>query len=122
MKTFGFTILVILLISCSLSAQIKLIFQADSVTKGADSLKFSQFKNDLKPDPFDTKRPKQLFPNSKQLQKSPNLALLPKQKFFRDQNYNMPVTKPHFKSNMPVMKPDSTIHFHLLIKRSTEIK
>lgn len=122
MKTFGFAALVMLLISFSLSAQTKLNFQADSVTKGADTLNFSQFQNDLKLDPFDTKRPKQLFPNSNQLQKNPNLALVPKQKFFRDHNYNMPVIKPQFKSNMPVMKPDSTIHFHLLIKRGSEIK
>jgi len=122
MKTFGVAVLIMFLITDSLPAQTKLIFKADTVTKVIDTLNFSQFQNDLKPDPFDTKRPKQLFPNSNQLQKNPNLALVPKQKFFHNYNYNMPVVKPTFKSNMPVMKPDSTIHFHLLIKRESEIK
>lgn len=122
MKTFGFAILIVFLIADSLPAQTKLNLKADTVAKGIDTLNFSQFQNDLKLDPFDTKRPELLFPNSSQLKKNPNLALQPNQKFFRDQNYNMPVIKPHFQSNMPVMKPDSTIHFHLLIKRGYEIK
>lgn len=123
MKTFGFTILIILLISCALPAQTNLNFQADSVAKAIDTLNFIPFENDLKLSDLPiAKRPKQLFPGSNQFHPNPNLALVPKQKFFRDHNYNMPVIKPPFQSNMPVMKPDSTIHFHLLIKRSSEIK
>lgn len=122
MKTFGFAILIVFLIADSLPAQTKLNIKTDTVAKGIDTLNFSQFQNYLKSDSPDTKRPELLFPNSSQLQKNPNLAHRPKQKFFRDQNYNMPVIKPHFQSKMPVMKPDSTTHFHLLIKRGSEIK
>lgn len=32
-------------------------------------------------------------------------------------NYLMPIAKPYFESKMPVMKPDSTIHFHLQMKK-----
>ncbi|HCY43141.1 MAG TPA: hypothetical protein DHV48_17705 [Prolixibacteraceae bacterium] len=119
MKTSGFTILIILLISCALMAQTKLNFQADSVAKGIDTLNFSQFQYDLIPD---TKKPKQLFPKSKQFQTNPNLALKPRQKIFPETYFNMPISKPQFQSDMPVMKPDSTIHFHLLIKRGSQIK
>lgn len=32
-------------------------------------------------------------------------------------NYRMPVARPKFQSKMPVMKPDTSIHYHLQIKR-----
>jgi hypothetical protein len=32
-------------------------------------------------------------------------------------NYRMPVYRPKYQSKMPVMKPDSTIHYHLQIKK-----
>lgn len=119
MKTPRFILIVVLLISVSATAQTKLNLKTDSLVINNDSI-LSKFQNQLKlKNPFGNESHRFVFPGNKPFQMNPNLAVIPKQRpsFYADPNFNMPIYKPSFHSNMPVMKPDSSVHYHLRIKK-----
>jgi hypothetical protein len=108
MKTSGFLIVVCLLISLRLSAQTTLDLKPDSAKIKIDpNTKVFKFDNNSQ----------NYFPNNKSFNLNQNLAMTEQMRNFGDPNFRMPVKKPDFQSNMPVMKPDSTVHYHLLIKK-----
>ena len=118
MKNVVFNLFLLILISVSAAAQIKLNSNTDSQVTNNDSIP-SKFQNQLKlNNPFGNENHSFVLPGSNQLKLNPNLAVMPNQRtrIYADQNFKMPIFKPSFKSNMPVMKPDTTIHFHLRIK------
>lgn len=116
------TILLILglIATIQLSAQQKNSPASDSLQIARDSLNRPLSKQELK---IQTPRAKEYaFPQNKYfLKRKPGESLAFKNDsnaFFRSvPNYRMPVVRPRYHSNMPVMKPDSTIHYHLLIKK-----
>jgi len=108
MKTSGFLIVVCLLISLNLSAQTTLGSKPDSAKMKIDT-NTKIFK-------FDNNYPN-YFPNNKSFNLNQNLAMTPHARNFVDPNFRIPVKKPDFHSTMPVMKPDSMVHYHLLIKK-----
>ena len=115
MKTAGFIFVVCLLLSLTLSAQTTLELKPDSTKIQIDpNTKVLKFGN----------TPTNYSLNNKSINLNQNLALSLHQQNFADPYFRMPVVKPKFQSNMPVMKPDSSIHFHLLIQkiRKTERK
>jgi hypothetical protein len=114
----GFILLMSTIICHSVSAQTKKEFKPDSLKIGFgifqpnfdDSLKLgnSLGANDLQL-PFQ----KDKFPRQNQ-----NLAQVESyNQNLSDSHFRMPVLKPEYQSNMPVMKPDSLVHYHLLIKK-----
>jgi len=115
MKTPVFFLFIGLLLSLSISAQTKLNFKADSLFFKKDTF-HSQLN--LK-NPFRNEKPRSLLPNSRYFQPNSNLAVIPdkKQPVFSDPNFRMPLWKPDFQSNMPVMKPDSSVTYFLKIKK-----
>ena len=108
MKTAGFLFVVCLLLSPALSAQTNLVSKPDSAKIQIDA--------NAKGFVFDNTLPAYSL-NNKSFNLNQNLALSPHQRNFVDPNYRMPVLNPDFQSNMPVMKPDSLVHYHLLIKK-----
>lgn len=118
MKTAAFIFIAGLLVSGTISAQPKLSLKPDSLLFKIDTI-HAPLQNQLNLNNlYGNEKPRLVFPNNKQIQ-VPNLAVVPNQKPLRyaDPNFRMPVANPGFQSNMPVMKPDSTIHYHLLIKK-----
>jgi hypothetical protein len=113
MKTRVFVIAILLALSCSLSAQ--------PIGKiNLDSIKFGDnFKQKLLPDRLKlgdqfSENNLQLQANSYQFKKQEkNLELVSGQRYNMD---NMPIVRlNNFKSNMPVMKPDSTTNYFIKI-------
>jgi hypothetical protein len=119
MKTPRFVLIAVLLISISATAQTKLNLKTDSLVITNDTV-FSKHHNQLQlKNPFGSENHRFIFPSNKQFQMNPNLAVIPKQRpsVYADPNFNMSILKPSFHSKMPVMKPDSSIHYHLRIKK-----
>jgi hypothetical protein len=117
MKTAAFLLIAGLMVSGTISAQTKLFVKPDSLRFKFDTTHV-HFQNHMNlNNPYGNEKLQLVFPN-KQIQ-VPNLAVVPNQKPLRyaDPNFRMPVANPGFQSNMPVMKPDSTIHYHLQIKK-----
>jgi len=108
MKTAGFLFVVCLLMSLTLSAQTTLGSKPDSVKIQIDP-NTKGFKFDHTPQNYSL--------NNKSFNLNQNLALTQQLRNFVNPNFRMPVVRPDFQSNMPVMKPDSSIHFHLLIQK-----
>ncbi len=116
------TILLILglIATIQLSAQQKNSPTTDSLQIARDSLNQPFSKQELK---LQTPRAREYsFPQNKYfLKRKTGESLAFKNDsnalFLSGPNYRMPVVSPRYHSNMPVMKPDSTIHFHLLIKK-----
>ena len=119
MKTFSFILINVLLISVSAMAQTRLNLKTDSLIISNDTV-LPKLQNQLKlKNPFGSENHRFDLPGNRQFQLNPNLAVIPNQKtrIYADPNFNMPILKPFYHSNMPVMKPDSSIHFHLKIKK-----
>jgi hypothetical protein len=119
MKTLKSILILVFIISASATAQTKLNLKTDSLVSTNDT-KLYKFRNQLKlKNPFSNESHSFILPGNKPFQMNPNLALIPKQRpsVNADPNFKMPVLKPNYQSNMPVMKPDSSIHYHLLIKK-----
>jgi len=119
MKTPKFILILVLLISIPATAQTKLNLKTDSLVINNDSL-LSKFNNRLKlKSPFGDENHRFILPGNRPLQMNPNLAVIPKQRpsVYADPNFNMPILKPSNHWKMPVMKPDSSIHYHLRIKK-----
>jgi hypothetical protein len=108
MKTTGFLFIICLLMSATISAQTSLNLKPDSGKIQIElNTRIFKFEN----------IPPSYSPNAKNLILNQNLALMPQKRNYADPNFRMPVIKPEFQSNMPVMKPDSSVHYHLLIQK-----
>ncbi|MBA4409641.1 MAG: hypothetical protein Q8S54_11865 [Bacteroidota bacterium] len=119
MKTLRFILIVVLLISVSATAQTRLNLKIDSLVISNDTV-LPKLQNQLKlKNPFGSENHRFVLPGNKQFQLNPNLAVIPNQKsrVYADPNFKMPILKPFYYSDMPVVKPDSSIHYHLRIKR-----
>lgn len=119
MKTLRLILIVVSLISASASAQNRLNLKTDSLVAASDTI-LSKLQNQLKlKNPFGSENHRFVFPGNKPFLTNPNLAFIPKQRplVYAVPNFNMPIIKPSFHSKMPVMKPDSSIHYHLRIQK-----
>ncbi len=113
----GIFLIVCSLISISIPAQTKSNPESDSIVINPsfqhilkDTLKFEI--------PSGGHHFQTLSPQIKLTDQDQKLALIQRNgKILQNQNFRMPVYNPRFKSNMPVMKPDSTVHYHLLVKK-----
>ena len=108
------------MISAFTSGQTNPAAQTDSVSKKKDTTETKPLNDQMKLDfPSFREQPRLAAPDNKRFRRNPNLALTPNKRpsEFRDPNNRMPVLRPRFRSNMPVMKPDSSVHYHLRIKR-----
>lgn len=118
MKISGFILLGCLLISLSASAQTKTKLQPESLKIGnnlfqhvlSDTLKLD---NPFSENKFKSPARKYTFPRQSQNLASNFRIGQP----YTDQNFRMPILRPEFKSEMPVMKPDSTIHYFLKVQK-----
>jgi len=116
MKLKVFILAIFALITYSLSAQSKQYPKSDSIKIGFNS--YQQILNDtLKLSvPSESENRQFLFPKN-ELQNQ-NLAQFDAQRsIISDPQFRMPILKPGFKSEMPVMRPDSSVHFFLRIKK-----
>ena len=117
MKTIGFILLIGALIGLSVSAQTKKEFKFNSFKKGINSFQ-PDFGDSLKlGNPFGENNiqlpsQKKKFPIQNQ-----SLARTDSWQTLSDPYFRMPVFKPEYQSNMPVMKPDTSVHYHLLIQK-----
>jgi hypothetical protein len=112
MKTRVFVIAILLTISSSLPAQPKGKANLDTIKFG-DNLKQKLLSDRFKLEDRFGENNLPLPANSYHFQKQgKNLELVFNQHYNGD---DMPIVKPDFKSNMPVMKPDSTTHYFIKI-------
>ncbi len=120
MKSLSLIFLVGLFPSCLVSAQI----QFKQKTNSIDLKKYTKCSRLLR-EPLKLNLPtekKQHSPgklNQQLLSANQNLIHTPgfRQPYGGNSRFRMPVLKPQFQSKMPVMKPDSTIHFFIQNKK-----
>jgi hypothetical protein len=115
MKTTALILTACLLISVGVAAQTNNTHKSDSVGTSKIIPEIQQLQAPLKFEHPDLIR----FPDFKKFKLDTNLVLNQRFRTF-DRNRRpgrMPVMNPAFQSNMPVMKPDSTVHFFLRIKK-----
>lgn len=115
MKTEGFILAIGLLISVSLTAQTKQELSADSVRIGynlsqkmlSDTLRLENpfTENNLQSHSF-----RYRFPKPEQ-----NLAQIYRFGKAYQPTDKMPIARPDFNSKMPVVKPDSSVHYFIQI-------
>ena len=120
MKASGYILFLFWLISGMASAQTALDLKTDSINAFNDSVQAKTFDEPLKlPQPFTKELPRLVLPENKRLPQNPDLALKRNQESQLSDNRNtrMLVFRPGYQSNMPIMKPDSSVHYHLRIKR-----
>jgi hypothetical protein len=119
MKTSGIILAVLIGISTILSAQTT--EKTDSVKQeAADTLNLQSDSTQLKfQNQNEIDQPKLFQPDDRKKPTNYPFAYIPREnsRYLNNPNYRMPIAKPYFESKMPVMKPDSTIHFHLQIKK-----
>lgn len=119
MKNARFIFVVCSLISLSVSAQSKQNQKPDSALINNHSIQ--HILNDtLKLNiPFGENNLQSPIQKNKLFLPNQDLALIHRNRErLLNQKFRMPVYHiPRFQSNMPVMKPDSTVHYHLLIKK-----
>jgi len=123
MKTPRFILIVVLLISISATAQTKLNLKTDSLVITNDTV-LTKFQNHLQlKTPFSSENHRFFLRGNKPFQLNQNLAFIPQQRpsVYADPNFKMPILKPSFHSNMPVMKPDTSIHYYLLIQKVQQV-
>ncbi len=118
MKTSVFILVICTLISLSVSAQTKPESKSDSVKIGFNSYQHT-LNDTLKLDnPFLENNLQLPYLKNKESGSNLNLALIPRYGHgFTKSNLEMPVYNPNFRSKMPIMKTDSTIHYSMPIKR-----
>ena len=120
MKTKTILLILGLIATLQLSAQQKNSPPTDSLQIVHDSLNQPLSKQELN---LQTPRAREYtFPQNKYfLKRKPGESLALQNDsnglFRAIPKYRMPVVRPKYHSKMPVMKPDSTIHYHLLIKK-----
>jgi len=120
MKASALFLILILTILGQLSAQNPIKLKADSAGIPSNALPAKPFDDSLKLlNPFVHEPRLKIMPNSGSYRLNPNMAMIPNSRppFLRAPGKRMPVMVPQFRSKMPVLKPDSTIHYYLLIKR-----
>lgn len=118
MKTAGFVFITCLLITFSVSAQTNLALKPGSVKFGYNSFQKSltdtlKLENPFNENKLQSPSFRYRFPRREQ-----NFA----QNFrfanpYRS-NFKMPVIRPSIKSNMPVAKPDSSVHYFIQILKT----
>lgn len=119
MKTAGFILVVSSLISISISAQTKLNQKSDVDLINNHSIQHI-LKDTLKLNiPFGENILQSPIQKNKPFSPNQDMALIHRNgERLLNQNFRMPVYNiPRFQSTMPVMKPDSMVHYHLLIKK-----
>ena len=116
MKTIGINFVICVLFSLSLPAQTKQEFKPDPFKIGFDSFQHN-FGDTLKTgNAFGANDLQFPFQKDKFPRQNQNFARNGSNKqMHSDSHFRMPVFKPEFQSNMPVLKPDSSVHYHLLI-------
>lgn len=115
MKTSALILTLCLLISGGVAAQTNDTNKPDSVGTSKIIPEIQQLQAPLKFDNPDLKR----VPDFKKFKLDTNLVLNQRLRTL-DRNRRpgrMPVLNPAFQSNMPVMKPDSSVHFFLRVKK-----
>lgn len=120
MNPSGYILFLFCLISGMASAQTVPDLKTDSISAFSDSVQAKTFDEPLKlSQRFTKEMPQFVLPENQLFRQNPNLALKHNQKpqISDNRNTRMPVFKPGYQSNMPVMKPDSSVHYHLLIQR-----
>lgn len=119
MKTSGIILAVLIGISTMLSAQTTV--KNDSVKQeAADTLNLQSNSTQLKiQNQNEIEQPKLFQPDDSKKPTNYPFAHVPRRnsRYLNNSKYRMPIVKPDFETNMPVMKPDTTIHFHLRIKK-----
>jgi hypothetical protein len=118
MKPSGIICAGLVLLSTMLMAQT--IVKTDSINQVTDTLNLQSINKNLGlQKQAEIKQPKLLSPGENRNLSDYPFAMAPMQKsrHFSDPVFRMPLVKPQYQSNMPVMNPDSTIHFHLQIKK-----
>lgn len=118
MKPLGILCAGLIFLSTMLTAQNTV--KTDSINQVNDTLNLQSDHNHLKSQKqAEIKQPELLSPGFRKPQSNYPFAYIPHRnsRYLNNPNYRMPIAKPYFESKMPVMKPDSTIHFHLQIKK-----
>jgi len=119
MKNARFIFVVCSLISISISAQTKLNQKSDLDLINSHSIQHI-LKDTLNLNiPFGENNLQSPIQKNKLFLPNQDLALIHRNgERLPNQNFRMPVYNiPRFHSTMPVMKPDSTVHYHLRIKK-----
>jgi hypothetical protein len=116
MKTAEFVLAIGLLISSSVSAQTKSDQKPDSIKIGYQ-LSQHALDDTLKlVNPFNEKNIHSPSFRYEFPKKDQNLAQNYRfGKAYTPTSYKMPIVKPNFNSNMPVAKPDSSVHYFIQI-------
>ena len=120
MKALTLFLILILTILMQLSAQNPIKRKADSTEIVPNAVPYKPFDDSLKLlNPFGRERHLKMMPNSGFFRLNPNMAMIPTPRppFRRAPGTRMPVMVPQFQSKMPVLKPDSTIHYFIKIKK-----
>jgi hypothetical protein len=117
MKTSVFIFIVCTLISISISAQTRQESKSDSVKIGANPFQHTLYDTLKLDNPFVENNLPLPDLKNKQSASNLNLALIPRNEHgFTKFNLEMPVYNPNFRSKMPIMIPDSTMHYHMPIQ------
>ena len=119
MKRTVFILAIFALISHSLSAQLKQESKSDSIKIGFNA--YQQILNDTLKLSVPAEVENRQFLFQKDERQNQYLVQINGQRpTISDRQFRMPVLKPTFKSEMPVMRPDSTVQFFLRIKKIGE--
>jgi len=119
MKTVGFILCIGVFFVLSASAQTQKEFKPDSLKIDFDSFHPNNFGDSLKLGNSMGNNNLQLqFQSNKLPRQNQNLAQIESyNQNLSDSHFRMPVLKLEYQSNMPIIKPDTSIHYHLLIKK-----
>lgn len=118
MKTAGFILVVCSLISISISAQTKLNQKSDSLLIKNHSIQHILNDTLNLNIPFGENNLQSPIQKNKLFAPNQDMALIHRNgERLLNQKFRMPVYNPRFQSNMPVVKLDSAVHYHLLIKK-----
>jgi len=116
MKRTIFILAIFALISHSLSAQSKQDSKSDSIKIGFNS--YQQILNDtLKLSVPPEGKNRQFLFQKNELQNQDLAQFDGQRSIISDRQFRMPILKPGFKSEMPVMRPDSSVQFFLRIHK-----
>ena len=116
MKTAVFILAIGFLITASVSAQTKLDQKPDSIKIGY-RLSQNTLNDTLKlVNPFNEKNVQLPSFRYQFPKKDQNLAQNYRFGKAYTSTYKMPIVKPNFKSNMPVAKPDSSVHYFIQVQ------
>jgi len=124
MKTSGIILIFCLLTIFSVSGQTSVAEKSDSLQNELLKPHYKSFENSLKfNNQFPDKHLQIPLPERYTFNRAPEMALkrIPGDRILISPLDRMPIYCPEFQSGMPVMKPDTTIKYHLLIKRINRV-